>query len=39
MPFLLDDMEAFLAKQESEVMVRVDKLKEIGWESYEYGKS
>lgn len=33
-PSLLDAMDAFLKKQETEVSTKVSRLEEIGWESY-----
>ncbi|KAI7938042.1 hypothetical protein MJO28_014962 [Puccinia striiformis f. sp. tritici] len=34
MPRLLDAMSAYMAQMESEVMTKVDKLSQVGWESY-----
>ncbi|KAA1478656.1 Phosphoribosylaminoimidazole carboxylase [Dentipellis sp. KUC8613] len=34
-PHLVDDMEAYLRSLESEVLAKVDKLEEVGWEKYE----
>ncbi|TFY59300.1 hypothetical protein EVG20_g7842, partial [Dentipellis fragilis] len=34
-PHLVDDMEAYLRSLESEVLAKVDKLEEVGWENYE----
>lgn len=33
-PSLLDAMDAFLKKQETEVATKISRLEEIGWESY-----
>jgi len=32
-------MEAYLKSLESEVMTKVDRLEEVGWEKYEVNKS
>ncbi|KZV73618.1 Phosphoribosylaminoimidazole carboxylase [Peniophora sp. CONT] len=34
-PSLIEDMDAYLKSLESEVMTKVDKLEEVGWEKYE----
>ena len=33
-PSLLDAMDAYLKKQESEVLSKVTKLEDLGWENY-----
>ena len=38
-PSLIDAMDAYLKSLESEVMGKVDKLEEVGWEKYEVKKS
>jgi phosphoribosylaminoimidazole carboxylase len=34
-PSLIDSMEKYMKTMESEVLNKVDKLKEVGWESYQ----
>ena len=34
-PSLIESMDAYLKSLESEVMAKVDKLEEVGWEKYE----
>lgn len=38
-PSLVGDMEAYLNGLESEVLTKVDRLEEVGWEKYEVKRS
>lgn len=38
-PRLISDMEAYLNGLESEVLTKVEKLEEVGWEKYEVKRS
>ena len=37
-PRLVEDMERYLKGLETEVMAKVDKLEEVGWEDYQVKK-